>query len=286
MGFNIKRPYGYKEILTQITNAVDTVKNWCDGKFSLLGHKHSDYSDKDHKHEISDVNSLQQTLNEKATSNHTHSEYAPSSHTHPQSDVIGLAAALAGKAPISHTHANMSFASAPDYSRSVLLKTINSSNNKGFPVWKLNVPGYLHAFGMRNDHNQDTMFVLSDDPSKLINREKFEDGKFLVISGMTSDGDSGGSCGPSFVYPGTSTYFVIAGGNLGYHITFTPCFGVPTLISSSNFCTETSYTITENTTSDLVNGDDKLYIITPGSASWKRMFNNNWRANFPNINWN
>ena len=182
-----------------------------------------------------------------------------------------------------HTHDDIAFSAAPDYTRTVLLLTIDRVDNKGLPVWKLNVPGYLHAFGMRNDHNQDTMFMLSDNPTKLINKDKIDGGKFLCISGMTSDSDSGGSCGPCFVYPGSNTYFIIAGGHLGYHIAFTPCFGVPHTINTMDYVSTTQYTITQNNSEDMVSGDDKQYIIIPGSATWKSLFNNNWKANFPKI---
>lgn len=196
--------------------------------------------------------------------------YAPKEHEHDQyltsADIVG------------------GFDSMPDYNRTVLLKepfTI-TENNKGFPIFKINVPGYLQALGPNVDFNQDTFFYLSDNPVKLIDKTAYTD-KFTVISGMCSDADSGGCSSQASIYPGSSTYMSIGGRAMGYHVIFTPCIGVSLLIPTARYVVETEYNVVENNAMDMINGDDKLYMIRPGSEAWKRLFNNNWKANFPDL---
>jgi len=195
--------------------------------------------------------------------------YAPKVHEHDQyltrEDVVG------------------GFDSLPDYSRTVLLLTINSASNRGLPIWKLNVPGYLHAFGC-SPVNQDTAFGLSDNPQKLVDRTPYSDGKYLCYSGRSVNDGWSGSVGPCVIYAGSSTYFIITGEHMGYYITFTPCFGIPSIIAKERFVTESGYTLAVDTSDYQVNGaNDVPYLIKPGTDTWNRLFDNNWKANFPDL---
>ena len=78
-----------------------------------------DYAKKDHKHEITDVDGLQDELKNKASSTHMHDiadvnglqgaldSKASSTHYHEIADINNLQTALNGKAPKNHTHENM-----------------------------------------------------------------------------------------------------------------------------------------------------------------------------------
>ncbi len=134
MPFNRRVPYGLADLKTWVTEQIEkakiTVQSWCDEKFSLLSHTHIDYANNDHKHTISDVNSLQSTLEGKAATNHTHSTYAAKTHTHSQSDVTGLVTDLAGKADSNHIHTEYAAASSVgyiDWSQAVIIRSRNDA---------------------------------------------------------------------------------------------------------------------------------------------------------------
>lgn len=134
MAFPIKVPYGLKELKAlisgDVSSIIEDIKDWCNKRFSLLSHSHSEYAAKSHIHAMSDVTNLQSTLNGKAATNHTHSEYAPTSHTHSQSDVNGLTSALAGKASTNHTHTGYATASSVgyiDWSQAVIIRSRNDT---------------------------------------------------------------------------------------------------------------------------------------------------------------
>ena len=170
-----------------------------------------------------------------------------------------------------------SYGSMPDYNRAVELGSYAQNGNKDIPIWKINVPGYLFGTGVYNV-NSDLYFALSDTISNL---ETFTDTEErLVIFGPppTVGTEFGGTVDPVPIIPGNNTYMTLAGGRMSYQVIFIPCMFVPTSITKANFCDEKS-TVTTNWS-----GLPKLNnLMTPVGTAWKRLFNNNWKANFPNL---
>lgn len=102
-------------VLTDELDRMDTSLNYKahtnhnhDNMYAPLDHYHDEYyAPLYHMHPISEVNGLQNALDEKAVTNHNHNgAYSSVDHTHVISDTKELQSALDGKAAASHTHAN------------------------------------------------------------------------------------------------------------------------------------------------------------------------------------
>lgn len=176
--------------------------------------------------------------------------------------------------------------SMPDCNRAGLMCTLNQDTNKGLPIWKINVPGYLHLYGPYNDFNQDGVIVASYTVSRLQDWTAYPNDKYIVLTGLPSDGSAGGSPGMVPIYPGSSTYVTLCGGNIGYHFVFIPCMYIPTIIPTNKFFTVAGEVISD-WSDDNVKGTDYESLMFPGNIStcpgWYKMFDNNWKANFPGI---
>lgn len=176
--------------------------------------------------------------------------------------------------------------SMPDFSRAGLMYTLNQDTNAGLPIWKINVPGYLHLYAPGNDCNQDGIIVASYSVDRLQDWTAYTNDKYYVLTGTYGDNNAGGSPGIVPIYPGSTTYVTLCGGYISYHFIFIPCMYIPTIISTDKFFTVAGKVISD-WSNDNVNGYDYNSLMFPGNIStcpgWYKMFNNNWKANFPSI---
>ena len=185
------------------------------------------------------------------------------------------------------------FGSMPDYSRAIMFYELydNPTSNLGFPIWKIQVPGYLLSYcgtNYQDGCNLDVNYAISYTWEQLQRQDSSgytQHSKCVLLGTVSSDESAGGSTGPQPIYPGSSTYMTLTGASTlsGVHC-FIPCKGVPSIIDPSRFIISSGYTVQQKWNADMNNGaKDYLSLIRPIDEKWNVMFDGNWQDNFPDI---